>query len=98
MALSSLSLRVVVPEPQTQASKGIIFPLNPISQPGSLDYSSTDLSPVCAIYLTPTFLNGLASAQPSPTSRISLTPPQDLEWTAGTGPHFCGSQEEIGSL
>ena len=100
MALSSLNLRVV-PEPQTQAPKGVIFPLNPLSQPGSLDYtSSTDLSQVRAFYLTPMnvqFLNSLVSVQPNPTSRISLTPPQDLEWRTGTSPLFCGSQEEIGS-
>ncbi|KAN0128016.1 hypothetical protein V8E53_014193 [Lactarius tabidus] len=39
------SLNFVVPEPQTQASKDVIFPLDSISQPRNLARSSTDLSP-----------------------------------------------------
>ncbi|KAN0128015.1 hypothetical protein V8E53_014192 [Lactarius tabidus] len=75
-AISSLNFAVT--EPQLQASKGVIFPPNSISQPGDLDYSSTDSSP--------THL------------RISITLPEDLEWTAGKSPHFCGPKDEIGSL
>jgi hypothetical protein len=94
MALSSFNF--VVPEPQTQASKAVIIPLNPISLPGSVDDSSTELSPVRAIDLVQTFLNGSLSPQPHP--RISLALPEDIERTAGMPPSFCGPKVEIGNL
>ena len=45
-------------------------------------------------YLIPTFINGSASLQLHPT--ISLTLPEDLEWTAGSSPSFYGRKDELG--
>jgi len=77
------SLRFTIPEPQTEASKVVVFPPHPISRPGNAEYSesednSTDLSP--------------------PHPRISRTHPEDLEWTIGMSPHFHDPKDEIGGL
>ena len=93
-ATAPSSLIFAVPELQTQAPKGVIFPVYPISRSVNLDYSSTDLSPVRAIYLIPPFLNDSVYLQPHPN--ISLTPPEDLEWTAGASLHLNGRKDEIG--
>jgi hypothetical protein len=64
-----------IPEPQTQASKDsdVIFPLDPVSQIGNLNHSTTDLSPVRAIYFDPNVSEQLTFA-PATSQYILYAP------------------------